>query len=392
MRAVPALAQTDAGGPDPSKIRVRIGPLLMNPTLSITNIGIDHNVFNDPPDKNPKDDFTLTLTPVSDFWLPAGSTWITASLSESLNWYQKYSSERNANTGYKLGWRVPGSFISLKLDSSYLNAHERPGFEIDTRAGRTESTFSGSLDFHALPKSFIGVTAARQQTRFADDADYQGTSLKTSLDRIDTAYGLSFRHELTPLTSFTITATRSNARFEFSPDRNTVSNSALIAVKFQPAALLVGGFSLGFDDFKPADSSLPGYQGFIGNLDLTYVLLGSTRFAVIGSRGVQYSFDFNQPYYLQSRIGGSVAQQIVGPFDVQVRGEFASLSYRNRAGAAVTVPDRDDRVTTVGLGVGYHIGKDLRLSFNVDQNNRDSQVADHQYRKFLIGSSLTYGF
>ena len=31
---------------------------MMNPTLSITNIGIDHNVFNDPPDKNPKDDFT----------------------------------------------------------------------------------------------------------------------------------------------------------------------------------------------------------------------------------------------------------------------------------------------------------------------------------------------
>ena len=51
-----------------------------------------------------------------------------------------------------------------------------------------------------------------------------------------------------------------------------------------------------------------------------------------------------------------------------------------------------DSVNTVGVGVGYHIGKDLRLSFNVDQNNRDSQVVDHQYRKFLIGSSLTYGF
>ena len=118
---------------------------------------------------------------------------------------------------------------------------------------------------------------------------------ETSLDRVDTAYGVSFRHELTPLTSFTFTATRSNARFEFSPDRNTVSNSALIAVKFQPAALLSWRLFSGFDDFKPADSSLPGYQGFIGNLDLTYVLLGSTRFAVIGGRGVQYSFDFNQP-------------------------------------------------------------------------------------------------
>jgi hypothetical protein len=32
------------------------------------------------------------------------------------------------------------------------------------------------------------------------------------------------------------------------------------------------------------------------------------------------------------------------------------------------------------------------LSLNVDQNNRDTRVVDHQYDKFLIGSSLTYGF
>ena len=51
------------------------------------------------------------------------------------------------------------------------------------------------------------------------------------------------------------------------------------------------------------------------------MLLGSTRFAVTGGRGVQYSYDVNQPYYVQSRIGGSVAQQIFGPFDVQVRGD-----------------------------------------------------------------------
>ena len=38
------------------------------------------------------------------------------------------------------------------------------------------------------------------------------------------------------------------------------------------------------------------------------------------------------------------------------------------------------------------MGKDLRLSFNVDQNNRDTKVLEHAYEKFLIGTSLTYGF
>jgi hypothetical protein len=107
---------------------------------------------------------------------------------------------------------------------------------------------------------------------------------------------------------------------------------------------------------------------------------------------VQYSYDENQPYYVQSRIGGSVAQELFGPLDVQLRGDISWLDYRDRAGAPVEVPGRVDRVTTVGVGLGVHLGQDLRLAFNVDQNNRESRVFEHGYEKFLIGVSLTYGF
>ena len=390
LSGAPVWAQDN--GPDPANVRVRIGPLMMNPTISISNIGIDHNVFNDPPDRIPKQDFTVTVTPLSDFWLHLGPTWVTASVNESLNWYKKYASERTANNFYKLGWRVPGSHMSFKIDGAYVNARERPGFEIDTRAARKETNFSGALDFNALAKSFVGLTASRLQTRFADNAVYLGTNLQTSLNRIDTTYGVNFRHQLTPLTSISLSATRAQGRFEFSPDRDTTSTSATASVNFAPAALMRGTASIGVTDFTPADSTLPGYQGVIGNVDLTYVLLGSTRFAVSGGRGVQYSYDVSQPYYIQSRIGGSIAQQIFGPFDVQLRGDIAYMDYRNRVGAIVAVSDRRDRVTTIGVGVGFHMGKDLRLSFNVDQNNRDTRVLEHQYEKFLIGTALTYGF
>ena len=392
LHVAPAFAQGGEGGPDPASVRVRLGPLMMNPTISISNIGIDRNVFNDPPDKSPKEDFTFTVTPLSDFWLHLGPTWVTASMNESINWYQKYASERTANNQYKLGWSVPGSRMSFKVDGSYINARERPGFEIDTRAARKETTFNGALDVHALSKSFIGVTASRTQTRFADDAVFLDTNLQLALNRVDTAYGVNVRHQLTPLTTIAFNGSRSNARFEFSPERDTVSNSATATVSFASAALVRGSATLGYTDFTPLAGDLPGYRGTIGSVDLTYVLLGSTRFAISGGRGVQYSYDFKQPYFIQSRIGGSVAQQIFGPFDVQVRGDIAFLAYRNRAGVVVEVPDRTDRTTTVGVGLGFHMGKDLRLSFNIDQNNRDTSVREHQYEKFLVGTALTYGF
>ena len=391
MRGTPAFAQGD-GGPDPQSVRVRLGPLMMNPTISISNIGIDRNVFNDPPGKTPKEDFTFTVTPLSDFWLHLGPTWVTASLNESINWYQKYASERTANNQYKLGWSVPGSRMSFKIDGAYVNARERPGFEIDTRAARKETNVAGSLDFHALSKSFVGLNASRVQTRFANEAVYLDTNLQLALNRVDTTYGVDFRHLLTPLTTITLNGSRSNARFEFSPERDTASNSATATVSFAPAALIKGSVTFGYTDFTPLAGDLPGYRGTIGSVDLTYVLLGSTRFGILGGRAVQYSYDLKQPYYIQSRLGGSVAQQIFGPFDVQVRGDIAFLAYRNRAGAIVEVPDRTDRVTTVGLGLGFHMGKDLRLSFNIDQNNRDTKVLEHEYKKFLFGTALTYGF
>lgn len=392
LRGAPAWAQETPGGPDPANVRVRIGPLMMNPTISLTNLGIDHNVFNDPPEKLPKEDFTVTVTPMVDMWLRLGATWLSGSLNESFNWFQKYSSERTANNLYKIGWTVPGAHVSLKVEGTHINAHERPGFEIDTRAGRKETTFNGALDFHALSQSYIGVTASRQQTRFEEGATYDATDLRDALNRVDTSYGVNLRHTLTPLTSVSVNVMRSDSNFEFSPERDTSSIGVNALVTFEPAALIRGSAAIGFSDFIPADPALPGYRGMVGHVDLVYVLLGSTRFALSGGRGVQYSYDEAQPYYIQSRIGGSIAQQIFGPVDVQVRGDISYLSYRDRAGVTIEVPDRTDRVTTVGIGVGFHMGQDLRLAFNVDQNNRDTRKFEHQYEKFLIGTSITYGF
>ncbi len=392
LRGVPAWAQESDGTPDVSNVRVRIGPVLMNPTIALTNLGIDHNVFNDPPDRNPKQDFTFTVTPASDFWIHAGPTWVTAGLVESINWYETYSSERTANSAYRLGWLVPGARMNVKINGAYVSARERPGFEIDTRAERHDVHFDGAFDYHAFSKSFVGVNASRTQTRFASDAEFDDVSLQTTLNRTDSSYGVYVRHNLTSLTTLVFSATRSDSAFEYSGLRDNTSTSAQGSATFAPGALMKGKVSVGYTDFRPLDAAVPPYSGLIADVDLTYVLLGSTRFAVTGGRGVQYSYDDAQPYYVQSRIGGSVAQQIFGPLDVQVRGEIASLAYRDRVGATVAVQDRHDRVTTVGIGIGYHMGRDLRLSFNVDQNDRDTRVLDHQYERFLIGTSIVYGF
>jgi hypothetical protein len=387
----PLHAQTAEGGPDPAKVRVRIGPLWLNPTVSLTNLGVDDNVFNEPGDLLPKRDVTFTVTPTTDLWIRMGRTWVSGSIKEDLVWYQKYATERAANSSYKLGWKVPLNRLVMDVGAVYLNARDRPGYEIDARALRTETAYKGAVEIRALSKTFFGVRAERQQVDFDKDAVFLGTSLQSELNHVTTGAGVTARHQLTPLTSVSLAASRSQDRFEFSPLRDSDSDTVAVTLALDPFALIKGSATLGYRDFHPRSTGVDDYKGLTAAVDLSYSLLGATKFSVRVLRDVQYSFDVNQPYYLQTGVDGSIAQQIFGPFDVVGRLGMQLLAYRDRVGITPLVSDRVDSVRTYGAGVGYHLGKDLRWGFNVDRSQRISDVALRRYSGFKFGTTVTYG-
>jgi hypothetical protein len=382
-----ALAQSEP----PSNVRMHLGPLFVNPTLALTNAGVDTNVFNEATVDSPKEDYTATLSPATDTWLRMGRSWLNATVREDLVYYQKYASERSINSFYKASWVIPLNRITFTPTASFTNTRERPGFEVDARARRNEYGFGGSIELRALSKTFVALRATTQTSDFDKDAVFLGTNLRDELNRTDAEETVSVRHELTPLTSVTIEATREQDRFEFSPLRNSDSTQLTFGVKFDPAALIKGGATIGYRDFQPQDPSLAGFKGTTMTADLSYVLLGITKFAVKGTRDIQYSYDINQPYYLQTGANIEISQQIAGPFDAVVRGGAARLEYRDRAGAVVAVSNRVDHIETYGGGFGYHIGRGTRIGFNVDQYERLSPVEGREYKGLRYGIAVTYG-
>jgi Putative beta-barrel porin 2 len=387
----PVHAQT-SDGPDPALVRVRVGPLWMNPSIALTNIGVDQNVFNDPPDKGPKQDFTATITPTTDLWLRVGGTWITSRVSEQIAWFQEYASERSASTSYAIGWKLPLSRMFVKLDGAYAGLRDRPGFEIDTRAERNETSASAAVEVLAFSKTYLGIAARRTRTDFDANQQYLGVDLQQQLNRTGTSVAATLRHQLTPLTTLSFNVSRDADRFELEPLRDSDATNAVASVQFDRFALVKGSASFGYSDFRPRDPSVPAYTGATAQVNLSYTLLDMTRFAVTADRSVQYSYDVEQPYYLQTGYGASVAQQLFGPLDVVARGAMSNLAYRDRAGADVEVPGRVDHVRTFGASLGYHLGRDLRLAFNADKAFRRSPIADRQYDGWKFGSSLVYGF
>ena len=221
------------------------------------------------------------MTPATDFWLRLGPTWLSSSLIEQITWFQKYASERSVASQYKLGWTVPASRMTFRIKGDWRNAHERPGFEIDGRVQRKEFAYTTGIesqdrldDVHRRERD-----PCRRSTSPTTRCS-RGFELDTSLNRHTTTGNVAVRQDLTTLTSMAISGSHSVDQFDYSTERDSTSSTANFSMSFQPAALLRGGFSVGYNQFKPNSPDLPGYSGLVDTVDLTYVLLGSTRFAV----------------------------------------------------------------------------------------------------------------
>jgi hypothetical protein len=389
-----AAARASAQNPaDPSsQARVRIGPLALSPAISLTNAGVDNNVFNEPNQAALKSDFTLTLQPKTDLWLHIGRSMVIGNITEDLVYYNKYANQRSANSSFKVGLLVPLTRIRLDGNVGYLSTKERPGFEIDARLHRTEISSDGSIELRALSKTFVGVKATRQVVNFDQTAVFAGSNLHDELNRTVTAESITLRHQLTPLTSLILDAGRQQDRFEFSHLRDSDSTTITGGIKFDPFALLKGSARFGYRNFQPLVAGLPNYRGSTAAVDLTYVALGSTKVTATGTRDINYSYDINQPYYVQTGAELSLAQQIFGPVDVVGRVGIQRLDYRDRAGAVIAVSNRIDYVHLYGGGIGYHLGRNIRIGFNVDQAHRTSVVGDRQYDDLRYGTAVTYGF
>jgi hypothetical protein len=387
-----ASAQTPDGGPDPAQVRLRIGPLMMNPTISLTNLGVDQNVFNEPDEQAPEKDFTFTITPAANIWMRMGRSWLTAVVREDIVWYQEFSSERSAGNTYTVGWNAPLNRLLLKAGAMYVTAGDRPGFEIDARAHRRQISYNGAAEIRAVSKTLLGVHIEQQHLDFDEGASFDGINLHDELSFQSTVAGVSIRHELTPLTSVSVAASRGQDRFRYTPLRDSDSDLIAGTITFNSFAVIKGSATIGYRQFKPLSSAVPGFEGTTALASLSYTFMGATRFGFTAKRDLQYSYDAEQPYYLESGYDLTIAQQIFGPFDVVIRGGAHDLAYRSRTDVAIPSPERTDRVLSYGAGLGYHMGKELRLGFNVDNIGRQSDRADRRYDNLRVGTAITYGF
>jgi hypothetical protein len=367
---------------------VHMGPLALEPSFQLTNLGIDTNVFNSV--DNPQRDFTMTMEPQTLAWLHLGRGLLSARLGAGLVYFRKFAGERAINTDNQVRFDLPLNRFRPYVVEQYSNARQRPTEEIDARARYRDNATTVGVDLGLLSRTTVGVYGRRDQLAYAANQQFFGADLAAALNRTEIAAGVDLKHELTPFTTLVLSGETARDRFELSPDRNSRTVQGTLGVVLSPAALISGNASVGYQSFEMPGAHVSSYHGLTATAGVGYVLLGVTRFDVQVTRQVQYSFDGNTPYYVLSGVSGSVSQELFGPVSLVINGANQQLAYRAAAGVPESFA-RTDTAQTYGGGLSFRVGPTFDISALADEYQRTSPADLRQFKDLRFGISISYG-
>jgi hypothetical protein len=393
-------AQGTVPSDPPVSVPVRLGPVAIAPAISVTHLGWDSNVFHRDAGSDPVGDFVATATPQVRSWARLGRVRLQARNTLDFVYFQEYSNERSIDGDHEGRVDVPLARLTPYVSGRWLRARQRFGFEIDERIRRHGTTAVAGVDVRIGPRTNIDVSARRTRLEFSQTAGMSDLLVRNFYDHTSQGVALSVRQRLTPLTALSVTVDTQRDEFDLVPWRDSDSLRITSGVEFQPFALVSGRASVGWRKLELVSPGAPAFSGLVTSVDLAYTLLGATRFAVQAARDVSYSAFEGQHAFLLSGMTGSVAHRFGGGWDAMARAGRHRVSYELfglGTVAAAQAPEsfgpNRETVTELGGQVGYRLGPDVRLAFDLGQFERRSTVlAGRGYGRTRATVSISYGF
>lgn len=381
---VPARAGAqDADVPPPGT--AVFGPFRITPALSVKDMGVDNNVFNDSVD--PKTDFTFTLTPSADIRFRARRLKIGYTTVVDYVYYHTYASERGLNSNGAVRAEVDLGRLNPYFTLTGLDTKSRLNTEVDARARHHDTTYGAGLSLLIASRTRLLVGATRKRIAYDPGEEFRGVELRDSfngyLDTLNAGMGVA----LTPLTSLTMQVAREQQTFDLSPDRDSDSWRIAPTINFSNDGPLTGSAAIGYRHFHTKSSAVPDQSTLTTAVSIGATIYGRHQLQAIANRDVQYSYEASTDYYLGTTFGLTWTTLLAGPVDVRATGSRSTMDY-----SRVSPTAGRDTMVVYGGGVGYRLTSRARLGMNVEWSRRDSdQSPDRGFRNHRLFAGLTWG-
>jgi hypothetical protein len=378
----------------PNNPPLQAGPLVLAPVVRLTNVGYDSNVFNRDEDSNPQGDITTTLSPSVDGWLRLAHGRASGRSQFDVYYFKQLADLRAVDSDTAGRVEIPLNRFRPFVTGSFVNTRHRQNLELDAIARRQTTSVIVGTDVRLTAKLTATAFASRSRLNYNTNSIYQDTDLSQVLNFTGRGGGASLRYVLTPLTTIGVTIDGQHHRFDSAPDRNSDSLTVIPMVEFNPRALISGTASFGFRQRKSIAGTAPDFNGSVATADLTYTLLGRTRFTVTGRRQLEYSYVVGRMDYVDATLSLGVSQRFADSWDAGASISRSRLTYENVTSptdSTVTIGFPDETLIGWTADAGYNFAR-TRVGVRVERLERQATAQLRAYQRLRIGSTLTYEF
>ena len=383
---------------DPAdRARFHVGPLALAPSIRLTNIGVDTNVFRENEIDGPDRDVMATASPSTSAWLRLGRVRVSGYSQFDLIYFNRLAYLRAVDSENVGRVQVTVNRFTPYVQGNRIVTRHRRNLEIDAPIQRYDAGWTSGLGVRLTSKGSLDLQVQRHQYEYSGNTFYLGSDLALLLNRKVDTEGIGFRYELTPFTAVGIAVGRERNRFQFARDRDAESLRIRPAVEFKPFALVTGRAEIGVRRRRFVNSQIPDMTGLVANINLGYTLLGNTQLSVQAERDLSYSYHIDLEEYVLAGVSVSAVHRLSDSWDVGASISRYRLSYQQSGlvtGSSIASGEPWETVRGYGAGMGYRLSN-TRLGLQLEYSRRGVDPALGAWRGYdglRFTSSLTYDF
>jgi len=294
LLAAEVRAQTQPQPPEAiESMPIHAGPVGLRPSVSITNLGTDSNVFNSA--DHPQDDFTATIVPRIVARVRAGRLLFSYGANTDFVYFKDFKDEESVNFGSEGRLDANLGHLQPYVSTGWVSTKDRLNAELDARVPRTQRTIMGGTRIAVASRTSLVINARRFDLDFDDGTQFDGADLAHNLNSRADSVEAGVQLALTPLTTLNMTASLQRDRFDSGPERDADTFRLTPSLQFDPTSLIRGTVMVGYRHFETIDPALPDYSGVIAQVLAGYTLLERTKFDLDLMRDAQYSYEDHEP-------------------------------------------------------------------------------------------------
>ena len=214
----PCRAQDDADA-----ARFQFGSLALSPTVSLTNMGWDSNVFNVSDGDNPEGDVTATASPAVQGWFRTPRVRVGARSRLDMYYFGRLNDLRAVDNDHSGRVELFLNRVMPWVSGTFVRTRHRQHLEIDAIAERRIDAVQVGALVRMTRKTSAGAYVERSHVHYYGEPVFRGTDLARELNQSGWVEGGVVRYEATPLTTLTLNVEHGRSRFASSSDRDSDS-------------------------------------------------------------------------------------------------------------------------------------------------------------------------